>query len=181
MNGNPNKLPNSGRSLFGHWPWVAVAVLALGAASIALLIGNDRIHQRLVARDLILVCAIGDLQNEVAKAHLWMKEYVSGDETNKEEIWVSLDAARRGIDAVRHGGVIHENLKVPFPLVEPELMDQAGVLSADIDALKALARVRLFADQANENVGRVSPREMRLVDVFYSFSKQAHNLEMAIV
>jgi signal transduction histidine kinase/ActR/RegA family two-component response regulator len=182
MKNGPNSAQQKKRHVhLGHWPWVAVAVLALGVASIALLIGNDRIHERLVARDLMLVCAIGEMESNVAKAHLWMKEYVSGDDANGDEIWASFDAAKRGIDAVQHGGVIHENLKIPVPLTAPELRDQALRISDDIGRLEKMSRERLKAYEASEEVGIGSPMDMEQDDIFFGFSERSSQLEMAIV
>ncbi len=161
--------------------WMPVAVFALGVMSIGLLFVSNGIHDRFVARDMTLVCAIGQLQTEMAKSHLWMKEYVSGDGTNGDRIWQSLDGARKVTDAILFGGQIHGELQVDHPLKGRALRTRAESIRAQIDEFEQIARERQRGYERGDDVGVGSALDMKHDDLFQGMSAEAKLLEGSIV
>ena len=75
-------------------------VLALGAGSILLLLANNWIQQRLIAPDVGSLRAVASIQTRVTVTHLWIEEYVTGDQVELAEIDRSLAQAARLVDAL---------------------------------------------------------------------------------
>ena len=73
--------------------WLPVAVLALGLVSIGMLVGTNWIRERLMRQDVALVHVVGEIQTRQAISHLWLEQYVSGDEIQLDEIWENQDRA----------------------------------------------------------------------------------------
>ncbi len=77
-----------------------LALLALGAASIGLLVVTDWIRGRLVVQDTALHRAVGEIQTGLSTAHLWLEEYVTGDTVDLEEISAGLARASQLVEAM---------------------------------------------------------------------------------
>ncbi len=167
------------KRVFDQWHWMPAAVLAMGIASIGLLIASDRIHEELVARDLAMVCAVSDLQTQAATAHLWIKEFVSGDEANHDRIWERLDGATAVSDALLGGGTVHQ--VTVQAITEPALRAQAEEIRAQIVRLRDITEEREALYRQGESVGIGSDMDMLHDDLYFALTDMSEALERQIV
>src|SRR5262245_9510222 len=82
--------------------WLPGSVLALGLASIATILASDHVRHRTLLRDEARLQAACELRVEVALVHLWLEEFVTGDQTSRDPIEHTRRA--RGIAAALLGG-----------------------------------------------------------------------------
>ena len=88
-----------------------------GVLVLGLLLGARSLHLRSQAEDAAWVQAVGTIEADVAISHLWLEEYVSGDEVDLEDLVRRLTSAgyhrtdrveSRGEIAVR-GGIVDDS------------------------------------------------------------------------
>ena len=95
--------------------WIPVTVVALGIISIGMLIGTNWIREQLMIQDVALVHAIGEIQTREAISHLWIEEFVTGDEVNLEAAWEAQYRSAYLIDAILNGGTVGQGRMVLRP------------------------------------------------------------------
>ena len=165
------------QQLLRHWYWMPLAVLALGLGSIIMLFSSNWIRESLMAKDIQLVGAVGEIQTLTAISHLWIEEYVTGDEVDLEEIEGHL---RRSVQLM--SGVLR-----PEDLANRQLLMTA---SEEVD-LRALVdringRLMEFSEltdrrrrgfERGEEVGIGSPFDVEYDSVFNSLLEDLRLLE----
>lgn len=77
-----------------------LGVLVSGVLVLGLLLAARWLHLRTEVEDAAWVQAVGTIEADVAISHLWLEEYVSGDEVDLEEIDARLDRAGRLVEAL---------------------------------------------------------------------------------
>ena len=76
------------------WRGMPALILVLGIISSLLLVGVDSLRESLATDEADLLRLIGDLRTDLALSHLWMEEYLAGDESSFEPIWRNLELSR---------------------------------------------------------------------------------------
>ncbi len=165
------------QQLLRHWYWMPLAVLALGLGSIIMLFSSNWIRESLMAKDIQLVGAVGEIQTLTAISHLWIEEYVTGDEVDLEEIEGHL---RRSVQLM--SGVLR-----PEDLANRQLLMTASE-EVDLQALvdRINGRLMEFSEltdrrrrgfERGEEVGIGSPFDVEYDSVFNSLLEDLRLLE----
>jgi signal transduction histidine kinase len=146
--------------------------------SLILWIGTDVLRTRLTTQDTALLRAAAEIQLNVAMAHLWLEEYVTGDSSNLAEVWNHFDRADDLIRAMLEGG--GPDSPQLQPLDDPELRRQAGGLRRRTAELRQKARRRQEGLARGEDVGVGSRADQDFDRLFFQLSDEARGLEQAI-
>jgi len=146
--------------------------------SLILWIGTDMLRTRLTTQDTALLRAAAGIQLNVAMAHLWLEEYVTGDSSNLAEVWNDFDRADGLIQAMLEGdGPGSPRLQ---PLDNPELRRQAERLRRRTAELRRRARQRQEGLAHGKDVGIGSGADQDFDRLFFQISGEARSLEQAI-
>ena len=174
MSESPAHSPARGPA--GERPWLPVAVLVLGLTSIAVLVGTDQLRLRTLRADVALRQAVARVEVDVALAHLWLEEYVSGDRIGNEEIDPRLERSRQLATALGGGNTTSE---LPA-LGDPELRRRASELAAWLQAFQDLSDQRRQGYERGEEVGIGSAMDVRCDAVFAEVLSQTQQLGSAL-
>lgn len=156
-----------------------LGVLGLGILSVLLLLLMDQLRQRSTVRDLELLKAVGEIQEDAAISHLWLEEYVSGDEVDVLDIYDRLDRAeRRILDMTGREGPYGAR-RTPA-LTDPSMLRTAASLAANIDEFRNLSFERQGGFDEGEDVGIGSNMDIRYDAVFGLLIHDAETLEAAL-
>jgi signal transduction histidine kinase/ActR/RegA family two-component response regulator len=136
-----------------HRSWIPLTVIALGLISISMLIGTNWIREQLMIQDVALVHAVGEIQTREATSHLWIEEYVSGDEVHLSEAWENQDRSALLIDAILEGGMVGQERYKLEPLSDPVLRLQAISIRRQIEQFRDIAQRRAIGYPKGEDVG----------------------------
>lgn len=168
-----NSSSQRGRALY----WIPLLVLALGLLSMALLVWTRQIDERR-ADDAAMANAVMDLRIQVATAHLWTEQVLSGARSRGERARaesVLLDAAHLA-DVLGAGGQ-GKDLLVVSPPDDPEVRRRAEVLEKLTSEWMALTRERLHGPPA---AVKGYPIDDRVQTVFDELQHKASDLERLI-
>ncbi len=160
--------------------WIPVTVVALGILSIGMLIGTNWIREQLMIQDVALVHAIGEIQTREAISHLWIEEFVTGDEVNLEAAWDAQYRSAYLIDAILNGGTVGQGRMVLRPVTDPALREQASIIQADIDRFRAIAERRQAGYERGEDVQIGSPIDTEYDTVFNLMLEKLQLLEVDV-
>lgn len=147
--------------------WMPLVVAVLGAASILLLVVMDSVRERLLAPDEVLARAAGQIQTDLATAHLWTEEHVSGDEVDVGEIRQREQRAIALLDAMLTGESGDPALPVR-PLEDDSLRRRVETLRTEAAYFQELTERRLRGYQQGLAVGIGSPADDELDRAFYT-------------
>ena len=79
--------------------WRPLAWLLFGSLSVVLLLSTDQLRQHQLSTDAESLLRLAHLRTEVALAHLWLEEYVSGDaEVQADQVRAHLEDAHRFLE-----------------------------------------------------------------------------------
>ncbi len=146
--------------------------------SLILWIGTDVLRTRLTTQDTALLRAAAGIQLNVAMAHLWLEEYVTGDSANLAKVRSHFERADGLIRAMLEGG--GPDSPRLQPLDNPELRRQAGGLRRRTAELRLRARRRQEGLARGEDVGVGSQADQDFDRLFFQLSDEARGLEQAI-
>ena len=146
--------------------------------SLILWIGTDVLRTRLTTQDTALLRAAAEIQLNVAMAHLWLEEYVTGDSANLAKVWSHFERADGLIRAMLEGG--GPGSPQLQPLDNPELRRQARGLRRRTAELRQRARRRQEGLARGEDVGVGSRADQDFDRLFFRLSDEARALEQAI-
>lgn len=138
-------------------PWVPMALLVVGAATIVLLVLADAIRQRSGVADARQLRALQEIVSEVAISHLWLEEYVSGDAVDEGQIEGRLYRALALLDSMI--GSATENPDAPLLHTAP-LRRAAAALRRRLEEFGAISRERRLGFQRGLEVGIGSPLDV---------------------
>ncbi len=152
--------PESGRgsdtnSGAQRWFLMPLVVLGLGLLSIGLLVLTNWIRERIVVQETALHRAVGEMQTRISTAHLWLEEYVTGDQVELREISASLDRADELLEAMRVGGQTG-----PYRLEavsDPGLVERLDGIAPQLELFRRMTVDREEGFRRNEDVGIGSP------------------------
>ncbi|HYX25706.1 MAG TPA: ATP-binding protein [Thermoanaerobaculia bacterium] len=149
----PPRPPGSG--------WAAFALLALGIASIGLLLGVDALRERLLSEDFALVRAAGDVEAGLATSHLWLEQYVTGDATIKpEEIWRGIERSLALVRAMLSPERVEDGPWRLRPTDDPALRRRAEEIDRELRAFAAATLKRQTGYERGDTVGPGSPLDL---------------------
>jgi signal transduction histidine kinase len=148
--------------------------------SLILWIGTDILRTRLSTQDTALLRAAAEIQLNVAMAHLWLEEYVTGDSTNLAEVWSDFEHADGLTRAMLEGGGPDSPAPLLQPLDNPELRRQTERLRRLIGELRRSARSRQQGLARGEDMGIGSRADQAFDRLFFQLSGEARRLEAAI-
>lgn len=158
--------------------WVQWAVLAVGLISVALLIGSDVLQRRSELRHLQVIQALAEIQTAVAVSHLWLEEYVSGDQVDDGKIFDPIYRARTLVGAML-GTADGELRRIAIPPQEAALIRQATALQASIEKFEENARERYQGFERSLPVGIGSTLDVEYDHVFDQLLAEAGELGTA--
>jgi len=175
--------PAAATGAFGtrHPLALPATLLALGLVSTLLLIGTDWIRERQILQDIARIHALGTIQHRLATAHLWMEELVTGDEVHLDDIFTSLEEARRlgaamlGTAPATAGG--HYRIQ---PLREPALRRSMRAVADGLDHFTELSRRRQQGYAAAADVGIGSAIDSEYDRLFQQVMGEALALDTTI-
>lgn len=160
---------------------LSVVLLALGLAGAGLLVLSDRIRERLLFADLDRIHALGEIEAGIATAHLWIEEYVTGDEVHLGEIDERLARASvLSAALLGDGDPDAEGDDEVAALEEPALLRRAAEMAAGIDEFADVLRRRQEGYAAGEDVGIGSPLDVEQDRAFQRLIAAAGTLDHAI-
>lgn len=136
--------------------WLPLAVVVAGVMVLALLLGARWLHLRIEEADAEAVQAVATIESNVAISHLWLEEYVSGDEVDLEEIEARLDRADRLVQS------LVPSSSGPHPV----LLQEVERLDASLDQFRQIAEDRLLGMERGLAVGIGSPFDVEYDAVF---------------
>ncbi|MFQ5528185.1 MAG: response regulator [Thermoanaerobaculia bacterium] len=160
--------------------WMPLLVLALGVGSILLLLANNWIQQSMIAPDVGSLRAVAEIQTRVAIAHLWVEEYVTGDDLHLDQIEPSLRRAERLVRSLAErsrestGVVSNGSLD---STVEQSTTD----IAAEVELFSRLTRDRLIGAANQEDVGIGSAVDEEYDRVFFELNDRLAGLEQALL
>lgn len=157
--------------------WVPVSVLALGAASVLLLLVTDRLRERATAADRAWSRAVAQIEVDIAISHLWIEEHVSGDRVDLAEVDTRLARARRQASQLLGRGESTSAAMVGWVDAAPDIRGQAEILERWLAVFEALSEERLRGFDAGGDVGIGSPTDTRYDDVFAEVLVQTRVLQ----
>lgn len=138
-------------------------LLGLGTVSILLLFVNNSIRERVVVRDVEVARQVAEVETRLAKLHLWVEEYVTGDR-------VQIDKIRE--HQAESGRIIGELLS--GPLLDDDDSRLARELLAAIEPrverFVVLSSERIEGYDLGEDVGVGSAVDVGYDEVFYGLS-----------
>jgi len=169
------------RKLLGSPFRLPAAILALGLLSAVLWIGTDVLRARQAAQEIARMRAASEIRVALTSSHLWLEEYLSGDEgKNLGEIWANLDRARDLARALLDGGRSEGMAVALEPFEAPALRRQAQVLLAHIEKFRASALQRQEGLDRGEDIGIGSASDADFDRIFGELSREARTLEAAV-
>ena len=153
-----------------------VAVLVLGALSIALLLWTHQTSEHQTSRQYLLDNAIAEAEVMIATSHLWLEEFLTEDAyVDIEDKLADLEKADDSIQAVVQGGEIDGVLIEPFS--DPALRRQATDLKQRLTEFKNLSRKRQHLGE-EAGIGTQLDQEYDLV--FHNLLDAAEELRSAL-
>ncbi|MFN7961409.1 MAG: ATP-binding protein [Thermoanaerobaculia bacterium] len=164
--------------LRGHLMPLPVAVVGVGVAALALLVGSDWLRERLLREDLTVSQVLSTIKNSVTSAHLWVEEYVTGDTVDPQQIDGNLDQARELTELLLLGGKTDGGFVLPA-LEDSDLKLQALELRSGIERLASLSLERQQGYSAGKAVGVGSPLDVTYDQVFDDVAGRIDRLEQA--
>ena len=135
--------------------WLPLGVLVAGVLVLGLLLGARWLHLRTEVADAAWVEAVGTVEADVAISHLWLEEYVSGDEVDLEEIAQRLDRAERRVDGLLADESVNATLR-----------QEVLRLDASLDQFRQIAEDRLLGLERGLPVGIGSSFDVEYDAVF---------------
>ncbi len=160
--------------------WLPLVMLALGGASIGLLVATDRIRERLLVPAEAAVRAVGQIQTRLSTAHLWVEEYVTGDEVELEQVRrdegeaLELAAALVGRGAARAAPGLE-------PFTDPELQRRGSLILEEADAFRRMTEERVARYQGGEDVGVATPADAVFDAAFYDLLTDLQALDAILL
>lgn len=156
---------------------IPASVLILGIVSFALLIGTNWIRERLVATDMARLNTLTEFQLHISTVHLWLEEYVTGDNIDLDEISSGLERAARLCRLLIEGGAVTEfDVQLP-PIEDGPGRDAAIMVRRNLDAFSKLSGVRLAGFEQGEEVGIGSNFDAQYDGLFQSLVYGARAME----
>lgn len=157
--------------------WLPAIILALGAASVALLLGTDFVRQRASASDFARLDAVSSIELDIALTHLWLEEYVTGDRVDLPGIDRRLAAS---LDLARALGGRSRELDDRTTLDSPSLRAKADDLEGWLETFRSISEQRLSGFRAGDAVGIGSPIDDQYDTVFDEVFSQTQSLSVAL-
>lgn len=162
-----------------RWILMPLVVLGLGLMSIALLVLTNWIRERLVIEDTALHRAVGEMQTRLSGAHLWLEEYVTGDDVDLDEVFVSFERAESLARAMLEGG----GQTGPYSLkavTDPDLERRLAEIRPQIEQLHALSIERERGFRRGAEVGVGSPIDVRYDRIYNQLLGDLRQLDVVV-
>ncbi|HBL25897.1 MAG TPA: hypothetical protein DD490_03575 [Acidobacteria bacterium] len=147
--------------------WLSLLVLALGATAALLLVATFQLRERLLAESSAVIMGTVEIRREVAVAHLWLEEYVSGDAVDLQGLHLRLERAGAAADALVTGA----------RLDDPLLRSQVKEVRRQLDGLREVAGRRLAGLGGPGDIGIGSPLDQEFDRLFGVLDASAAGLE----
>jgi signal transduction histidine kinase len=180
---DPHRLPATGAWSRREALLLPLTVLAIGLLSIALLALTNRWQRRAAHQDTAVVRLVGEVQANTAIVHLWLEEFVSGDQVDLEEVdrllarCAELTAALLGDGASGQAAAAALELE---PLREPGIRGEAERLAAVLEEFEQISRDRVLGFQRGLAVGIGSAFDVEYDRVFAELLRRTRLLERSL-
>lgn len=133
-----------------------------------------------MVQDIALVHALGEIQTREAASHLWLEEYVTGDEIHLGEVWENQDRSLALIHAILDGGRVGTDRYSVKPLEEPSLRRRAVDIQRQMREFERIARRRHEGYERREDVGVGSALDIEYDRVFKGMLADLRSLQSAV-
>ena len=160
--------------------WVPVVVLLVGLASALMLFATTRLRERRILEDIARVQAVGEIQTKIALSHLWLEEYVSGDEVPIDQIVDNIEAASALVGAMLSEPASDSDLRAVPALTDLDLRVQAEDVRSMIDHFYDISIERLRGYELGDEVGIGSRSDIDYDTVFTVLFERTAVLEAAL-
>ncbi|MEA2694066.1 MAG: two-component system, cell cycle sensor histidine kinase and response regulator CckA [Acidobacteriota bacterium] len=164
----------------GSRSWAAFALLGLGLVSTLLLLGVDALRERLLTEDFALVRAASEIETGLATSHLWMEQYVTGDNAvPQQEIWRGIERSLALVHAMLADGRLVEGPWQLRPSRDPALRRRAEALERDLQTYAESTLKRQAGYESGEKVGPGSGVDAEYDRIFKRLAAAAAGLRAA--
>jgi signal transduction histidine kinase/CheY-like chemotaxis protein len=152
-------------------------LLGLGIVSVALLLVNDSIRERVLVRDAEVARQVAEVGTRLATLHLWVEEYVTGDTVDLEEVREHQSRSRAILASLLGEetgpvAVERETLPVAYLLLRR--------LQPQVERFVALSNERLEGHDSGAEVGVGSAVDVEYDRVFYGLSADLQTLDQEV-
>lgn len=155
-------------------------VLLVGLASALMLFATTQVRERRILTDIARVQAVGEIQTKIAISHLWLEEYVSGDEIEIGQIVGNLEAASALVKAMLSVPPQDSSKPAVPALRDPVLRGQAEEVQIEIERFHASSVKRLRGYELGHEVSIGSQSDIDYDRVFAVLFEKTGVLEAAL-
>jgi two-component system, cell cycle sensor histidine kinase and response regulator CckA len=163
----------------GPWFRVASTALAIGLASIALLLSVDLLRGRLALESFGLSRAAGEIRAELATSHVWIEQYTSGDGVAPEDFWRALRRAVALLDALLDGAELSEGPWRVRRVEDAALRAEASALRQALRHFLESTLARQAAYERGEPAGPGTALDAAYDAEFRALAQQSDRLQAA--
>ena len=153
-------------------------LLGVGLISLALLLFNDSIRERILVRDAEVVRQVAEMQTRLATAHLWVEEYVTGDTVDREEVAEHHRRCREILAGLQ--GTTNSHIAVD-PIEQKEIADLLRRIQPQVETFITLSDERFSGFDAGADAGVGSPMDVEYDGVFNALLADLRTLDDLVV
>jgi len=157
---------------------VPAFVLALGLVSLVLISVNDAIRKRVLVRDAERARNVAEMQTRLAKAHLWVEEYVTGDTIDRAEVQEHLAKCREILAGLL--GTVPGTVAVD-PIDERQIYELLSRVQPQVETFIGLSGERFAGYDAGRHVGIGSVADIEYDRVFSALADDLRALDELVV
>lgn len=162
-----------------RWFLTPLLLLAVGFVSIVLLIGTDWIRTRLVQQDSALQRVVGEMEVLLSTAHLWLEEFVTGDDIDTAEIEAGLRRAEELSELILEGGALSDTQRLKA-VSDADLRRRADEIAPQIRRFREISERREAGFRRGEDVGIGSDFDAEFDDVFRLLLADLRDLDAVV-
>ncbi len=157
--------------------WLPALILALGGASVMLLLGTDFLRHRASNSDQARLNAVSIIELDIALIHLWLEEHVTGDRVDLPDI------TRRLVNSLALASALGGRGADPTEVIvldSPALRAKVDELGGWLETFRSISEQRLDGFGAGDPVGIGSPIDRQYDAVFDEVFSQTQSLSVAL-
>jgi len=154
-------------------------VLTLGLVSVVLILASDRLRLRSLARSDARVEAVAEIRTRLTSAHLWVEEYVTGDEVDLQGIYDDLDWSLATTDALL-GPAVDSRAELRLPPSDVALRRSAERLRGRVTEFRQLSARRHSGFDNGLDVGIGSGTDVAYDALFAEAMNATEDLRLAL-
>ena len=155
--------------------WTPWTVLVLGATAIGLVLVLMWVKDRWVVQNVERQQALAEIRKSATELHLWMEEYVSGDDVDLAQKLADYERALSLVQALRVGGRTPDGKELRRP-ASREALDRTVVFQGLLLRIYHLTWERSSGHDVGENVGIGSPADREYDATYAALDRESATL-----